>query len=125
MRVACDSAGSSADGTCARISTKEILCAVAARLGNTPAVCKRAYVHPAVLEFGAVLAANVSAASVVWAELVERIQSVRSLQAAEARLLAFLDLERSRTSREVPFKSGAAKQKAQPEEAGLFGAVRA
>ena len=35
-----------------RYSAKEILGAVARQLGNTPAVCKKAYVHPAVLALG-------------------------------------------------------------------------
>ena len=39
-----------------RYSAKEILAAVAKQLGNTPAVCKKSYVHPAVLALGSALA---------------------------------------------------------------------
>ena len=71
-------------------SVKDILAAVAAQLGNTPAVCKKAYVHPAVLALGAQLVAQPQGMNGIWARLAGR-GSVRSrLHAAEARLLNFL-----------------------------------
>jgi DNA topoisomerase-1 len=41
------------DGRPGGPSAKEILAEVAARLGNTVAVCRKSYVHPAVLELAA------------------------------------------------------------------------
>lgn len=95
MRLACDCTNKKAHESSARISTKEILCSVANQLGNTPAVCKRAYVHPAVLELGTILAANMDAARVVWEMIANRTRGVRRFHAPEARLLAFLRQRRS------------------------------
>jgi DNA topoisomerase I len=67
-----------------RPSAKELLAEVAARLGNTVAVCKKSYVHPRVLE---VLASAPDAA------LLARLETVAArsgLTAAERRLGAFL-----------------------------------
>jgi DNA topoisomerase-1 len=89
-RLACDS-GRDSDGTTAmRYSAKEILGVVARQLGNTPAVCKMAYVHPAVLALGARLAADAGAMTEIWGEITGKTKSVRRLHSAEARLLAFL-----------------------------------
>jgi len=52
-RLACEPGRTAADGS--RYSAKDILGAVAKQLGNTPAVCKKAYVHPAVLALGSAL----------------------------------------------------------------------
>ncbi|WP_309972691.1 DNA topoisomerase IB [Variovorax guangxiensis] len=73
-----------------RFSAKEILSTVAKQLGNTPAVCKKAYIHPAVLTLGAELAADSGAMTEIWKELTDTTQSVRRLRSAEVRLLAFL-----------------------------------
>lgn len=88
-RLACssDSVGELAGP---RFSAKEILSTVAKQLGNTPAVCKKAYIHPAVLTLGAELAADSGAMTEIWKELTGTIQSVRRLRSAEVRLLAFL-----------------------------------
>ena len=67
-----------------RPSAKALLAEVAARLGNTVAVCKKSYVHPRVLE---VLASAPDAA------LLARLETVAArsgLTAAERRLGAFL-----------------------------------
>ncbi|WP_256353890.1 DNA topoisomerase IB [Variovorax sp. dw_308] len=82
-----------------RPGIKEILAAVAARLGNTPAVCKKAYVHPAVLALGSSLAADADAMTDIWKEIAGRASGARRLLAAEARLLTFLRLQRRRASR--------------------------
>ena len=88
-RLACS--GDSEDESAGpRFSAKEILGAVAKQLGNTPAVCKKAYIHPAVLTFGAKLAADSGAMTEIWKELADTTKSVRRLRSAEARLLAFL-----------------------------------
>jgi DNA topoisomerase-1 len=55
-RLAC---GANGDGRCAKASSysaKAVLQEVARLLGNTPAVCKKSYIHPAVLELGGHLA---------------------------------------------------------------------
>ena len=85
IRLACSSGS---EGP--RLSAKEILGAVAQQLGNTPAVCKKAYIHPAVLTLGVKLAADSGAMTEIWKELADATQGVRRLHAAEARLLAFL-----------------------------------
>jgi DNA topoisomerase-1 len=80
----------------ARYSAKAILAEVARQLGNTPAVCKKSYVHPAVLELGSRLASD---AGPGMQEVWDRIggnPSPRGLSAAERRLLAFLRKPRGR-----------------------------
>lgn len=94
-RLACEPCRTAADGT--RYSAKEILAAVAKQLGNTPAVCKKAYVHPAVLALGNALAGNEEDPA---AELLRKMSArtaarkTRGLHAAEQRLLAFLRMHR-------------------------------
>ena len=94
-RLACEPGRTAADGT--RYSAKEILAAVAKQLGNTPAVCKKAYVHPAVLALGSALAGNEEDPA---AELLRKMSArtaarkTRGLHAAEQRLLAFLRMHR-------------------------------
>ena len=69
----------------ARRTANEILAEVAARLGNTVAVCKKAYIHPGVLEL----------ASAGLPDEVAALQETvppprRGLSAAEADLMVFL-----------------------------------
>lgn len=74
----------------ARYSAKAILIEVARQLGNTPAVCKKSYVHPAVLELGTRLASDAGPGiQDVW-ERIGGAAVPRGLSAAERRLLAFL-----------------------------------
>lgn len=82
-----------------RPGARDILAAVARQLGNTPAVCKKAYVHPAVLALGETLAREDDTA--VTGTLLEKIAAraatagpARGLVAAERRLLAFLRAKR-------------------------------
>jgi len=90
-RLACTAETPGTAGTAAtRYNAKEILSAVAHQLGNTPAVCKKAYVHPAVLAIGSTLASNSEEMSAIWKRIGEKAQTKRHLHAAEARLLAFL-----------------------------------
>lgn len=71
-------------------SAKDILTEVARQLGNTPAVCKKSYVHPAVLELGSRLVSDAGPGmQSVW-ERIGSTASPRGLSAAERRLLAFL-----------------------------------
>ncbi|RYF02395.1 MAG: DNA topoisomerase IB [Comamonadaceae bacterium] len=71
-------------------SAKQILIEVARQLGNTPAVCKKSYVHPAVLDLGTRLASDAGPnMQSVWSR-IGGSASPRGLSAAERRLLAFL-----------------------------------
>ena len=99
-RLACTqsdaAAPSDAAGKSVRYSAKAILAEVARQLGNTPAVCKKSYVHPAVLELGSRLASD---AGPGMQEVWDRIgggAAPRGLSAAERRLLAFLRKPRKR-----------------------------
>lgn len=88
-RLACSGAGDD-EAEPAKYSAKAILAEVARQLGNTPAVCKKSYVHPAVLELGAHLASGSGPGmQSVWARLGASA-APRGLSAAERRLLAFL-----------------------------------
>ena len=92
-RLACTQ-GSTGDAAShdrnARYSAKAILAEVARQLGNTPAVCKKSYVHPAVLELGTKLASDAGPGmQAVW-DRIGGTASPRGLSAAERRLLAFL-----------------------------------
>jgi DNA topoisomerase-1 len=90
-RLACEPGRTASDGS--RYSATDILAAVARQLGNTPAVCKKAYVHPAVLALGNALADDdADAASALFEKLTGRgsAKPSRGLYAAERRLLAFL-----------------------------------
>ncbi|WP_255593666.1 DNA topoisomerase IB [Acidovorax sp. sic0104] len=93
-RLACTRTGTAdtddAGRKSARFSAKAILAEVARQLGNTPAVCKKSYVHPAVLELGSRLASDAGPGmQEVW-ERIGGAASPRGLSAAERRLLAFL-----------------------------------
>ncbi len=99
-RLACGSEPS--DSTAAtRYSAKEILAAVARQLGNTPAVCKKAYVHPAVLSLGTTLASEGEAMKEIWQKITVEAKTKRRLYAAEARLLAFLQRHRRNLKRSL------------------------
>jgi DNA topoisomerase-1 len=89
-RLAC---GENAASASVRYGAKEILGAVARQLGNTPAVCKKAYVHPAVLALGNQLSSDADAITAIWQRLAGT-RATRRLHAAEARLLAFLRQQR-------------------------------
>ena len=73
-----------------RYSAVAVLKEVASHLGNTPAVCKKSYVHPAVLSLGAHLVAGTDPSlQQVW-DRIGGAASPRGLSAAERRLLVFL-----------------------------------
>ncbi|MES2613747.1 MAG: DNA topoisomerase IB [Pseudomonadota bacterium] len=79
-------------------SAKHVLAEVARQLGNTPAVCKKSYVHPAVLELGSRLASDAGPGmQAVW-ERIGGAASPRGLSAAERRLLAFLHKPRGKAA---------------------------
>ena len=70
-------------------SAKAVLQEVARLLGNTPAVCKKSYIHPAVLELGSHITEDAQAMAALWPRL-ESGKKFRRLYAAEQRLLALL-----------------------------------
>ena len=70
-------------------SAKAVLQEVARLLGNTPAVCKKSYIHPAVLALGGSLAQDAGATGELWSQL-ESGKKLRRLYAAEHRLMTFL-----------------------------------
>jgi DNA topoisomerase-1 len=122
-RLACDR-DATAPST-VRYSAKEILAAVAKQLGNTPAVCKKAYVHPAVLSLGGALASDADAMRDIWKRIAGRARPARRLYAAEARLLAFLH-EHRRSTKRLAAREGASAKKPAPNgrRAGTQAAAR-
>ncbi|HSI49854.1 MAG TPA: DNA topoisomerase IB [Ideonella sp.] len=75
-----------AEGKLPRGTLGTVIAEVAARLGNTPAVCRKSYVHPAVLAlFEAEAACELLAAN--W---LQAPQSLRGLSLAERQLMALL-----------------------------------
>jgi len=115
-RLACGVKTSSAPDTetpAVRYNAKEIIAAVARQLGNTPAVCKKAYVHPAVLSIGTTLADDSGAMNDIWQKIAGNARARRMLHAAEARLLAFLRDHRRTAARTLRIaKTGSAMAKA-------------
>jgi DNA topoisomerase-1 len=82
-----------------------VVCAVAQRLGNTPTVCRKAYIHPAVLALGQVLADPGEGAALLrqaWAARPPR--GPTGLERAERQLLGLLDqlARQVRRRRRVP-----------------------
>ena len=76
----------------------DVLAGVARRLGNTPAVCRKAYIHPRVLALGAALADEAARATLRGQRWAQATTAARGLKAAEGRLLALL---RSRAGEKV------------------------
>ena len=73
-------------------AAKQVIAQVAARLRNTAAVCRKSYIHPKVLELGALLGDDEARAALLqqrWAKAAETSRG-RALSAAERRLLALL-----------------------------------
>lgn len=92
-RLGCPGTPATAEAAPAIFSAKAMLAEVAGLLGNTPAVCRKSYIHPAVMALGAVLASDAGAMAGLWRQL-EASKPRRRLRLAEARLLAFMKLER-------------------------------
>ena len=81
-------------------SAKAVLAEVARLLGNTPAVCRKSYIHPAVMSLGASLSSEGQAQPALWGKL-DAGKKPRRLYAAENRLLAFLRDRRRKLRRGV------------------------
>lgn len=120
-RLACDSRDAGDATPSMRYSAKEIITAVARQLGNTPAVCKKAYVHPAVLALGATLAQDAGTMTDVWQKIAGQAKSVRRLYAAEARLLAFLKTHRRQLAREATAAGASAARRTRRTQPGVSG----
>lgn len=73
----------------AGFTLKRMLAGVAAALGNTPAVCRKSYVHPAVIEL-ATLAARRPDEARVWVDGAKAAPRPAGLRRPERHLLAFL-----------------------------------
>jgi DNA topoisomerase-1 len=106
-RLACDANAAPDAPAAARYGAKEILAAVAQQLGNTPAVCKKAYVHPAVLALGARLAADAEGLRAIWSRIAPGYGHAK-LHAAERRLLKFLMSQRRAAARTAHGLGGSA-----------------
>ncbi len=89
-RLACSGAPLTTDIAPAVYSAKAVLAEVARLLGNTPAVCRKSYVHPAVMALGSNFAKDAEGHSALWNRLEGGGMRPRRLLASEARLLAFL-----------------------------------
>ena len=82
LRKFCGAAGNS-------FTLKQLLAKVAQSLGNTPAVCRKAYIHPGVLELGIKLAA-LKGKGLFDDHVPAPTAGGNGLTAAEKRLVAFL-----------------------------------
>jgi DNA topoisomerase-1 len=73
-------------------AAKQVIEQVAARLRNTVAVCRKSYIHPKVLELGALLGDDEARATLQEQRWAKAAQTSRggALSAAERRLLALL-----------------------------------
>jgi DNA topoisomerase-1 len=82
LRKFCGASGES-------FTLKQLLAEVSQNLGNTPAVCRKAYIHPGVLELGMKLAA-LKGQGVFDDHVPDAGAAATGLSAAERRLVAFL-----------------------------------
>lgn len=80
---------------------QDVLAAVARRLGNTPAVCRKAYIHPRVLGLGDALGDAATRAALQSQPWVKAAAAARGLSAAECQLLGLL---RQRDQPELPLQ---------------------
>lgn len=86
------SAGAPGSGLSATQRLQAVVCAVAQRLGNTPTVCRKAYIHPAVLALGQLLADPEQGSALLrqpWAARPPRAPA--GLERAERQLLGLLE----------------------------------
>jgi DNA topoisomerase-1 len=95
-RLACTASGPAP----ASYSAKAVLAEVAGLLGNTPAVCRKSYIHPAVMALGAELSRDAETMGDIWDTLAAG-KKPRRLYIAEGRLLAFLKNRRKKIRRKA------------------------
>lgn len=80
-------------------SPTAIVTAVARRLGNTPAVCRKAYIHPGVLQLAADLGDHDARAEMLKQRWLKSPPDKAGLRVAERRLLALLSTRAARLVR--------------------------
>lgn len=107
-RLACETSARDAAALPARSAALAIVTAVAKQLGNTPAVCRKAYVHPDVLALGESMADDSAALAALWPRLATP-RRPRGLLAAEARLLQFMRQQRLKRGK-APLRKAAQKK---------------
>ncbi len=73
-----------------RPTTRRVVDQVAQQLGNTPAVCRKAYIHPAVLSLCDTFAAETHSAALLQQPWARRPGASSGLKVTERRLLALL-----------------------------------
>jgi DNA topoisomerase-1 len=95
-RLACSASASTPSG----YSAKAVLAEVAGLLGNTPAVCRKSYIHPAVMSLGAELSKDAETMGDIW-DALGAAKKPRRLYIAEGRLLAFLKNRRKKIRRKT------------------------
>lgn len=71
--------------TWAKRNINEMIARVAERLGNTPAVCRRSYIHPVVID------AYLDGSLFDWQRSWKEVDAVGGLDQDEGKLLAFLE----------------------------------
>jgi len=103
-RLACAGTGTAPSG----YSAKAVLAEVASLLGNTPAVCRKSYIHPAVMSLGSELAAEPDLMAGLW-DQVGAGKPARRLRAAEARLLSFLKTQKRGKRQAAPAPAARAR----------------
>jgi DNA topoisomerase-1 len=81
---------------------QDVLREVARRLGNTPAVCRKAYIHPEVLAHGERLGDAAARAALAGAPWVTQAAPSRGLRQAERQLLGLLGAPRRRRRPAAP-----------------------
>jgi len=79
-----------------KANVKAAICAVAELLGNTPAICRKCYIHPAVLE------AYLTKAQIPGVSEAMKKSIGRRLKSAEAAVLRFLRSQMNETDQYVP-----------------------
>lgn len=100
LELILDACAAAHTGSASPARPQELLAAVARRLGNTPAVCGRSYVHPRVMALGSELADANARKALLGRAWVRRAPAVRGLCAAERRLVGLLrESRRSRQTR--------------------------
>lgn len=105
---ACGDARPAAPARSAAPRAAQVLAAVAKRLGNTPAVCRKSYVHPRVLEAAEQLADEAGRCALRDKPWASAPPALRGLSPGERMLMALLDRPRRRTPAGAPATPGRA-----------------
>ncbi|RYX94017.1 MAG: DNA topoisomerase IB [Comamonadaceae bacterium] len=82
----------------AKFTMKEWLACVSSRLGNTPAVCRKAYIHTQVLEAAVLMSKKDADLSALQQKMGAPVAAKRGLSVGERALLGFLSAARPRLS---------------------------